>query len=82
MHELRPDLILSAALAYSQQDQAAGVVLNPGNSTSVATSISLNYQISDTVGASLRYSFFDRQSPVAAFSVYQNILILGISKTF
>jgi len=82
IHQLQPDLTLSSALAYSRQEQPGGIVLNPGNSTSVATSVSLNYQISDTVGASLRYSFFDRQSPVAAFSVYQNILILGISKTF
>ncbi len=82
IHALRPDVTLSSALSYSRQEQAAGIVLNPGNSTSVAATVALNYQISDTVSAGLRYSFFDRQSPVAAFSVYQNIFILGISKTF
>jgi hypothetical protein len=81
-HELRPDLTMSSAIAYSRQDQASGTVLNPGDSWSVAASVALRYQISDTLDASLRYAFFDRQSAVATFSAYQNLLILGVSKTF
>ena len=73
---------MSSAIAYSRQDQASGTVLNPGDSWSVAASVALRYQISDTLDASLRYAFFDRQSAVATFSTYQNLLILGISKTF
>lgn len=82
IHQLRPDLTLSGAVAFSRQEQAAGILLNPGTSNSVAASVALQHQISDTVGVSLRYSLFDRQSAVAAYSVYQNILILAISKTF
>jgi hypothetical protein len=81
-HELRPDLTISSVIAYSRLDQASGTVLNPGDSWSMAASVAVQYQISDTVGARLRYAFFDRQSDVAAFSVYQNLLIVGIAKTF
>lgn len=81
-HQLRPDLTLSSVIAYTQQDQGLGTVLNPGNSTSAAASVALHYQISDTLGASMRYSFFDRHSAVAAYSVYQNLFILGLTKTF
>ena len=56
--------------------------VNPGNSTSIAASLAWQYQISDTVSASLRYSFFERQSAATRFNFYQNMLILGISKTF
>jgi hypothetical protein len=82
-HQIHPDLTLSAAFSYSIQDQAAGTTaLNPGNSQSLAGSIALQQQISETLSASLRYSFFDRSSAVTAYSFYQNMLILGISKTF
>ncbi|WP_428486047.1 hypothetical protein [Rhodopila sp.] len=82
IHQIHPDLTLSSAVAYSLQQQETGIVLNPGNSRSVAASVALQYQISDTLSASLRYSLFDRQSAVTAYQVYQNLLILGISKTF
>jgi hypothetical protein len=42
----------------------------------------LQEQISDTISASLRYTFFDRLAAEAAFSYYQNMLILGITKSF
>jgi hypothetical protein len=84
LHEMRPDMTFSAALAYSIQDQATGFVntLNPGSSTSLAASLAWQYQISETLGASLRYSLLERQSASSVFSFYQNMLILGISKTF
>ncbi len=82
LHALQPDLTLSAAASFSQQDQGANGGLNPGNSRSVAASVALQYQISETLAASLRYTFFDRRSDVAAFSFYQNALILGLSKSF
>ena len=81
-HELRPDLTMSSAIAYSRQDQASGTGVNFGDSWSVAASVALRHHISDTVVASLRYAFFDRRSAVATFSTYQNLLVLGVSKTF
>jgi len=84
LHDLRPDQSLTATLAYSLQDQSTGAVtaFNPGNNTSIAASLAWQWQISDTLTGSLRYSFFDRQSAVSAYDIYQNMLILGISKRF
>jgi hypothetical protein len=81
LHELQADLMLSAALSYSVQNGASGLG-GGGNTTSVAASIGLQYQISAMLSSSLRYSFFDRQAPDTAFSFYQNMLILGITKSF
>jgi len=84
LHEMRPDMTISAAIAYSVQDQTAGVVagLVPGNSTSFAGSLAWQYQISETLAGSVRYSLLERQSATTVLSFYQNMLILGISKTF
>ena len=84
LHQMRPDMTVSAAFSYALQDQSTGVRsrANPGNNTTIATNLGWQWQISNTLGASLRYSFLDRQSPVSAFQIYQNMLILGISKTF
>lgn len=84
LHQMRPDMTVSVGVSYAIQDQGTGVVsaFNPGDNTSIATSMGWQWQISDTVGASLRYAFFKRKSAVAAFDLYQNVLILGLSKTF
>jgi uncharacterized protein (PEP-CTERM system associated) len=81
LHQLRPDLTLSAAAAFSLQDGFFGYA-GPGNATSVAASVGLQYRISDKLAASLQYSFFDRQAGTSVYSFYQNMLILGISKSF
>jgi hypothetical protein len=77
-------MTVSAAISYAIQDQDTGPVsaFNPGNNTSIAATLAWQWQISNTVSTSLRYSFFERSSPATAFDMYQNILILGISKTF
>lgn len=82
VHQVRPDTTFSAAASYSWQDQGGGYRFNPGNSRSAVLSLAYTYQISATAAASIRYSFLDQQSAVIADSLYQNILILGISKTF
>ena len=66
------------------QDQTIGTVsaVNPANSTSVVASLTWQYQLSDTLSASVRYSFLEQRSPAAVYSFFQNMLILGISKTF
>jgi uncharacterized protein (PEP-CTERM system associated) len=81
-HTMRPDMTLSAAVSYSLQTQSSAGGSNPGNNTSVAASVAWQYQISDTVSTSLRYSFLSRTSAVTAYNVYQNLLILGLSKSF
>lgn len=81
LHQLRPDLTLSAAASFSLQDGFFGYA-GSGSATSVAASVGLQYQISAKLAASLRYSFFDRQAGTSVYSFYQNMLILGISKSF
>jgi hypothetical protein len=84
LHQMRPDVTVSAAISYSIQDQSSGFVsaANPGNNTSVVGTLAWQWQISDTLSANMRYSFLERSSAVTAYDVYQNILILGISKQF
>lgn len=81
LHQMRPDLTFSAATSFSLQDGNFGYGV-PGNTTSVAASVGLQYQISAKLGASLRYSFFDRHASTTVYSFYENMLILGISKSF
>ncbi len=82
VHQMHPDMTLNAAVSYSIQNQTAGLGLNPGNTTSIVSSLAWQWQLSNTVSASVRYSFFEQQASVAVFSFYQNMLILGLSKTF
>ena len=84
LHQMRPDMTVSAAFSYAIQDQSAGpvTVLNPGNNSAVAASLAWQWQLSETLNTSVRYSFFERASPVATFDVAENILILGVSKRF
>jgi hypothetical protein len=84
LHQMRPDMTVSAAISYAIQDQAAGTISasNPGNNTSIVASLAWQWQISETVSGSVRYSLFERQSPVIIYDMFQNMLILGISKRF
>jgi hypothetical protein len=82
LRQMRPDMTFNAFLSYSLQEQSVQTGVNPGNSNSVVTGLGWQYQISDTVSTSLRYSFFERRSAVTAFDIFQNSLILGLSKTF
>jgi hypothetical protein len=82
LHQMRPDMTVSAGFAFASQGQATFNGGNPNNSSSVAASLAWQYQISDTVSVSLRYSFLDRWSQSTVYDMYQNLVILGISKTF
>lgn len=82
-HALQEDLTLTTAAAYNTSNNSSQVTtFNPGNSHAIIASAALQYQLSPTLGASVRYSFFDRISEVNTYSIYQNMLVLGISKTF
>lgn len=84
LHQMRPDMTVSAALSYAIEDQGAGALpaSNPGDSTSIAAGVAWQWQLSDTLSASLRYSFFERQSSVTIYQLSENLIILGISKRF
>jgi hypothetical protein len=82
LHQMRPDVIMSASAAYSLQEQGAATGVSFGSLTSFTGSLASQWQISDTVSTSLRYSFFDRRSAVGRLNIYQNMLILGISRAF
>jgi hypothetical protein len=81
LHQMQPNMTVSGGLSLAIQDQTS-VAVHSGNFTSIVASLAWQYQISDTVGVNLRYAFLGQQSSVAAYSVYQNILIFGVSKTF
>ena len=84
LHQMRPDMTFSAAVAYAIQDQSTGALstFNPGDNTSIAATLAWQWQLSDTVSTSVRYSFFERHAAASGFDLVQNILILGISKRF
>jgi hypothetical protein len=82
LHQMQPDMTVSASIAYSSQDQVAFSGINSNSNSSLVASLAWQYQISDTVSVNLRYSYLERQSGTAALDMYQNMLILGISKTF
>jgi uncharacterized protein (PEP-CTERM system associated) len=84
LHEMNPDMTVSASISYAIQDQSTAfpTTFNPGNNTSLAASLAWQWQISETLSGSVRYSFFDRQSTDAAFTIYENIFIVGLSKHF
>lgn len=84
LHQMRPDMTVSAGISYAIQDQTAGFIsaANPGNNTSVVASLAWQWQISDTLSANMRYSFLEQSSAVTAYDIYQNMLIVGISKRF
>lgn len=84
LHQMRPDMTVSAAVSYSIQNQPGGgtSIYNPGNITSIVASLAWQWQLSPTVSTSARYSFLEQQASYSAFSFYQNIFIVGISKHF
>jgi hypothetical protein len=82
IHQMRPDMTLTGGLSVNQQGQANGGSGFLGNYVSYVASLSWQYQLTETVGLNVRYSFFDRISQDSSFNVYQSLLIAGISKTF
>ena len=79
-HQLQPDLIWSSSASYSQIASNGGIF--GGNTSTIITSTGLSQTITDTLTGSLRYSFFKRNSGNQLLSLYQNMIILGVSKQF
>ena len=76
-HTLNEDLSATASASYSIGSPQAGFYAR-----SLALGLSLQYRVSETVSSFVRYSFFDRQANVTALSLYQNLVILGVTKQF
>jgi len=53
-----------------------------GDSTLFSVSTLLTYQLSPTITASASYQFFRRSSTMPGFSVYDNIVFVGLTKRF
>jgi hypothetical protein len=82
LHQMRPDMTVSGGFAFSSQGQATFNGINPNNSTSIAASLAWQYQLTETLSTSLRYSLLERSSATTFYNMYQNLVILGFSKTF
>ena len=75
-HELTPDMTFSTGASYSIIRRPAGA----DNAYSFA--MALRYVLTPSVSLSARYTFFDRISGVPGYSMYENALLLGITKQF
>jgi uncharacterized protein (PEP-CTERM system associated) len=76
-HLVSPDTTLTSSAAYSYTRRNAGL-----NDSSVSTSVALNYIVSPSTTVTARYSFFDRVSKIPGYSIYENIVLLGLTKQF
>ena len=77
IRQLSPDLTLNTSGSYNVQ---TGGVQSGGNS--MAFNIGLQYAINDSLSSSARYTFFKSTSQSVLFNLYENMLILGITKRF
>jgi hypothetical protein len=77
-HQMNPDTTLSASTSYSLLRRSGGL----GTDGSLSTAIGLQYMLSLSTSLSARYTFFDRVSKIPGYSMYQNMLLLGLTKTF
>jgi len=77
-HLLSPDTTLSSSASYSLTRRPSG----QGTDGALTTAISLQYSLSASTTLTGRYSFFDRVSKIPGYSIYENILLLGVTKQF
>lgn len=86
--ELRPDLSLSTSASYSLTRRsgaataAIGLGGGGGTDTSFSAAAGLQYTVSDTASLSARYTFFERSSRISGYGLYENILLLALTKQF
>ena len=53
-----------------------------GSSRSVAFNTNLTYNLTESVSASARYSYFKSTSQNTFFDLYEDIFVLGVTKQF
>jgi hypothetical protein len=78
LHELTPDLTLSSGASYSFVHRSG----NLGNDSALAASVGLRYLLSASASLTGRYAFYDRVSSIPGYNLYENILLVGFTKTF
>lgn len=76
-HLLNPALALTANAYVSTGTPNGGVGQN-----SLVAGLSGQYTLSETASAFARYSFYQRESSQSALSMYQDLLLVGVSKQF
>ncbi len=72
VHEMAPDLTLNTSASY--------YALSSGSS--IAFNAALQYTITASLAASVRYTFFKSTSTTPLLNLYEDILLLGITKQF
>jgi hypothetical protein len=55
---------------------------NSGNQQSVAASVAMEYLLSQTLAATARYAYFNSVSSTPNQSFYQDLVLVGLNKTF
>ena len=78
LHELTPDLTLSSGASYSFVHRSG----NLGNDSALAASVGLRYLLSASASLTGRYAFYDRVSSIPGYNLYENILLVGFTKSF
>ncbi len=77
IHQFNEDLSLNSSVSYSTSK-----VPGTGNLNSIGVSTSLQYALSETLATFMRYGYFDQISSTPGQSVYQNLVLVGITKQF
>lgn len=76
-HQFNEDLSWSTNLSYGTSKTSSS-----GNFQSIGAITSLQYALSEFVNTFARYAYFDRLSDIPGQTIYQNLVIVGISKQF
>lgn len=76
-HDLHPDLRLSTSASYNTITGSIG-----GSSQSIAFNAGLIYTLTSSLSASARYSFFKSTSQNTLYSLYEDIVVIGITRQF
>ena len=77
IHQLSEVLLLSSGAAYSTSR-----VSPSGAQQSVAASVGMQYEFGETVTGTARYTYLNRISDTPGQSFYQNVFLVGLSKSF
>ena len=77
LHLLSEDLTLSSSASYAFTHRSGGL-----DDNALSTAVGLQYLLSPSTTLSARYSFFDRVSKIPGYSIYENLLLLGLTKQF
>ena len=77
LHQLSPDITMSTGASYSLIHRSGNI-----NDSSLSAAVGLQYVVSQSTQLNARYSFFDRISKIPGYSLYENLLLLGVTKQF